>query len=495
MALATTADCMADTFPAGDLPLVRSLRTILGVLLLSSIAPIADAEERHYTAQRSDAAETLSIEKGSVASVFDSMESPLFKYASGDDEEELELSAKFGEGFTLESEDARFQLRTRVLSQVDGKLFLPTVQEPARSGLYIPRFRIYFEGQLTDLVEYELSLQRSVEGAFDVLDANTNFHMSDAFQLRIGRGLVPYSYAWYDHLEQFYITPERGLFALNFGLARQTGALVHGKLHDDQLQYAFAATFGQLSGLADTNSSRDGLGYVNFRPFLHSEEIPFLQFLNLGGSFAIGEQVYDAKPLPLRTSLQSSENDEAAEAASSIFLEFNDTATASGPRWQAAIHAACYAGPFSFEAEWYAGQFQIASDPSSDTTAVPLSGYDVTLASFLTGETIENRSTLVPLRPFTGGSDTGPGAIEVFSRYSKLNISDRIFTADIADPADWTNEAAMTDIGCNWYLNRFVRFTLDWQHAMYSNPILLNEAQDLRSRTNDLFWLRCQLYF
>ncbi len=72
---------------------------------------------------------------------------------------------------------------------------------------------------MTRTFEYELSLQRSVEGVFDVLDANVNFHPADEFQIRIGRTLVPYSYDWYDHLEQFFITPERSVFPLNFGLA------------------------------------------------------------------------------------------------------------------------------------------------------------------------------------------------------------------------------------------------------------------------------------
>ena len=78
---------------------------------------------------------------------------------------------------------------------------------------------------------------------------------------------------------------------------------------------------------------------------------------------------------------------------------------------------------------------------------------------------------------------------------ARTSLGTRVFTDGFADPADWTNRAAITDVGCNWYLNRYVRVTFDWQHAMYADPVLLNEAQDLRSRTNDLFWLRCQLYF
>ena len=406
----------------------------------------------------------------------------------------IPLYAVFDDGFSLKSVDDQFQLRIRTLTQIDGKGFLPSTQEPARSGMYIPRFRIYLEGQLTEVFEYELSLQRSVEGTFDVLDANVNFVRSEAFKVRVGRALVPYSFAWYDHLEQYYITPERGLFALNFGLARQAGVFAHGKLFEKQLQYAIGATFGQLSGLADTNTTRDGVGYLNARPFLYSESFSWLRNLNGGGSLAVGQQTYEMSPLPLRTSIQTSENDEAANAASSIFLEYQHGVVAKGERLQGALHAALYSGPFSIEAECYAARFGVAPSPGASAIGIPIFGYDVTLASFLTGETVENRQTIAPLRPITR-SGTGRGAYELFGRYSSLQLGSQVFSAGLADPHNWTNNAGITDIGVNWYLNRYVRLTFDWQHSMYSSPVLLNEQKDLRSKTNDLLWVRCQLYF
>jgi len=409
-------------------------------------------------------------------------------------DESIPLRAVFDDGFSLKSADDQFQFRIRTLTQIDGKTFAPADQEPARGGIYIPRFRIYFEGQLTDVFEYELSLQRSVEGAFDVLDANVNFVRSEQFQVRAGRALVPYSYAWYDHLEQYYITPERGLFALNFGLARQAGVFAHGKLRDQQLQYAVGATFGQLSGLADTNTTRDGVGYVNAKPFLHSERFSWLRFLNVGGSLAVGQQAYESSLLPLRTSIQTSENDEAAQAASSIFLEYAPGVVAKGERMQGALHSALYSGPFSIEAECYAARFGAAVNPAASSVGIPIFGYDVTFASFLTGEKVEDRKTVTPLRPITRGG-AGWGALEVFGRYSRLMLGDQVFSAGLANPDDWTNNIGITDIGCNWYLSRFVRITFDWQHSMYATPVLLNEQQDLRSKQNDLFWMRCQLYF
>ena len=133
------------------------------------------------------------------------------------------MRATLGEGFTFKSWDDEYQLRLRILDQTDFKDFSPSDQVPAQSGLYIPRVRVYFEGQLTSLFQYEVSIQRSVEGVWDLLDGNVNIDPDPRFQVRFGRMLVPYSYDWYDHLEQYFITPERSLFPLNFGMSRSAG--------------------------------------------------------------------------------------------------------------------------------------------------------------------------------------------------------------------------------------------------------------------------------
>lgn len=403
---------------------------------------------------------------------------------------EVPLRAMYKDGFGIRSADDQFQLRMRFLTQIDGKIFTPTDQEPARSGMYIPRFRTYFEGQLRDGLEYELSLQRSVEGAFDLLDANVNLGTNEAFQVRIGRSLTPYSYSWYDHLEQFYITPERGLVSLNFGLARQVGVIAHGVINE-KLEYAAGPTFGHLAGLADQNSTREGVGYLNYRPLLDASEDSFLKYLNIGGSIALGRTAFATTPLPLRTSIQTSENDEAAQAASTQFLEFNPGVVWDGGRQQGALHIANYAGPLSLEAEVYALSFQARQNVAAPSVWLPVVGFDATAAMFLTGERVTGRGIVEPLAPI----GTGPGAIEVFGRYSSIHISDKVFTAGLADEADWTRGVGMTDIGFNWYLNRYVRMTFDWQHSMFASPVLLNKEKDLRSKTNDLFWIRCQLYF
>jgi phosphate-selective porin OprO/OprP len=76
-----------------------------------------------------------------------------------------------------------------------------------------------------------------------------------------------------------------------------------------------------------------------------------------------------------------------------------------------------------------------------------------------------------------------------------LTLSDSVFDHDLSDRGLWSNRAYTTDVGMNWYWNRFLKWTFVWQHAGYGSPVLVNETKDLFSRKNDLFWLRGQVYF
>jgi phosphate-selective porin OprO/OprP len=51
----------------------------------------------------------------------------------------------------------------------------------------------------------------------------------------------------------------------------------------------------------------------------------------------------------------------------------------------------------------------------------------------------------------------------------------------------------MVDVGANWYLNQFIKVYLDWEHPMFGSPVLSTSGHFRQS--NDLFWVRTQLYF
>ena len=280
------------------------------------------------------------------------------------------LKAGFADGFQLTTEDDEFDLRLHVLDQTDYKVFAPNDMTYGKSGVYIPRVRVDFEGRLTRYWDYEVSLQRSLDGVWDLLDGNLNLHLNEAFQLKFGRCLVPYSYDWFDHLEQYFIAPERALFPLNFGLSRQAGVMAWGNVGDGRLD-GLGGFSGHLSGVTDNNPDQSVVGYFNLRPFLNSENYPALGHLNIGASGSLGQVVRDEAPLPLRTSVQTAENDGAVTDASAAFLNFNEGTVYHGTSDFGAVHLAYYYRGLSFESEWNIGQFQMSRPGLSTRPEVP----------------------------------------------------------------------------------------------------------------------------
>jgi phosphate-selective porin OprO/OprP len=409
---------------------------------------------------------------------------------------ELALRARLADGFQLATEDEEFDLRFHVLDQTDYKVFVPNDRTFGKSGVYVPRVRAYFEGRLTRYWDYEVSLQRSLDGNWDLLDGNLNLRLSEAFQVKFGRCLVPYSFDWFDHLEQYFIAPERALFPLNFGLSRQAGLMAWGRAGEGRLDWALGGFNGHLTGVADNNPNQEAVGYFNLRPFLGSDRFTALQHLNFGASGSIGQVVRDESPLPLRTSVQAAENDAGTTDASAVFLNFNEGTVYRGNSLFGAVHLAYYYRSLSFESEWNIGQFQMARPGLQTRPEIPVQGFHTMLGYFLTGEQIERRTTVVPMRPFRPiRGEWGPGAIELFVRYSQLNLGDILFKDDLADGNLWTRDVSMVDLGLNWYPNRWVKFYFDWQHAAFGSPVLVDEARRTFGRSTDLFWVRCQVYF
>ena len=231
------------------------------------------------------------------------------------------------------------------------------------------------------------------------------------------------------------------------------------------------------------------MGYLNFQPFLRSERFPLLKHFNVGVSGFLGQQISPLAPLPLRTSLQSSENDEAAQKATSIFLNYNQDAYLVGGRSGTALHMAWYVGGLSFEAEWQGSRDHYERTGESYQVSVPVSGNHFTASYFITGETVTGAAWSIHFARSIRARTRGPSAIELSARYSELALGQTIFTAGLANPQDWTRNIGMTDVGFNWYLTRDLKIYVDWQHSMYGTPVLLNPDTGVHSRENDLFWI------
>jgi len=401
----------------------------------------------------------------------------------------------FGPGFEIETLDSEFQLQVHNETQVDARIFgneHEGVQFP-NSGFYIPRERWYFMGRITKPIEYYTSTNQ-VFGTFNLLDAFLNFHYDDRLMLKVGRFKPPFPFEFYGLSNQDLIAPERSLFALNFGPGRQVAAMLWGELLMKRLGYGVAISDGQRNSYLAFHSGKDVEALVNFKPFQNSEGAKLLKHWNIGGSLDFGIENNPLNPNGFYTATTFPTNDPNALRASPTFLQFNSNVRERGIRELWSLHTALFYKHLSLLGGWNSGRNSYGLASNSTNTALPVQSFFVQAAYFLTGETVEGRTQVKPLRPFDlRKGKRGLGAIEVHARYASLNVGDQIFTAGFADPNLWSNQAYAIDTGWNWYLNQYVKLYFDWQHAEFGQPV--SHGPNGFARTSNLYWVRFQLYF
>ncbi len=179
------------------------------------------------------------------------------------------------------------------------------------------------------------------------------------------------------------------------------------------------------------------------------------------------------------------------------FLILERDTVERGERLLGSVHAAYFYKGLSLIGEWQYGLGGYASLEHPRSVNVPFAGYYVTAAYFLTGEEIERRSRVTPLRPVLrtrrNQGRRGIGAWELVGRVSDLRLGEEIFAAGFADPNLWSNRTTTTEVGLNWYLNEYLKIYMFWLHGEFASPVLYRPGE--LQKTADMFWLRFQLYF
>ena len=402
------------------------------------------------------------------------------------------------DGFVFSTADDEVTLGIRAMTQLDARIYDPPNQSPVSGGFYNPRTRVYFEGHFTRPIQYEFSFQNFYD-TVQLLDAYINFNYDPRFQIRIGRYKTPFTYEFYRIHVWHLLSPERSLFASNYEGNRRFGLMAWGSVFQQRLEYAVGTFDSQRNSLQPFNNRQDVMAFLNFKPFYNREEGAWLRDLQVGGSVDAGNEDQPLNPAVLRTGLGSPSgaaiNSSAAVNSAGVpFLAFNQGVMERGLRALWELHAAYYHGGLSLIAAWDGGYESYALGNAGRPDRIPIGGWFVQAGYIITGETLRDRTLIEPLHPFDlRPGRFGLGAIELTARYSLLDLNSRVFTAGLADPNLWTNRADMTDVGFNWYLNKFVKVYFDWEHAMFAQAVF--DRPNGRQKTNNLFWFRFQVYF
>jgi phosphate-selective porin OprO/OprP len=153
------------------------------------------------------------------------------------------------------------------------------------------------------------------------------------------------------------------------------------------------------------------------------------------------------------------------------FFSFNSGVTAHGNRDRISPQGYYYWGPFGLLGEYIVS----AEDVSTGTLHKRLvnSAWQVTASYVLTGEKA-SYAGVAPSRPFNPAQGRW-GALELTARVGQLSVDSDAFqnfgTAaspkTLADGTKSSSRASNWGVGLNWYLNRDVKFMLDYDRTSF----------------------------
>lgn len=355
-------------------------------------------------------------------------------------------------GFSLTSGDKKHQLRIRANLQADGRFFIGDSIN-GNDTFLIRRLRPSFEGTLAE--KYGFRLMPDFAGStFTLLDAYVTYQHSPAFTFLAGKTKTPFDLErLVSQTDLLFI--ERA-YPTTLGPNRDLGLQIYGDVADGKLSYQLAWQNGvadNASSVTDTDDGKEVAARLFAHPFKGSDSP--LAGLGIGLAATVGEKDAGA-PAGFRTNAQQT------------FFSWAAGVTHAGTQSRLSPQFYYYQGPFGLIGSWVSSGIEVARAGAVRTfenTAWYLAANYV-----LTGENAGYRG-VTPKSIFSPKDGTW-GAFELAVRYGVLDVDDAVFAGTaatwFANPATAATEARGTTFGINWYLNRSVKASLNYEHTAFS---------------------------
>jgi phosphate-selective porin OprO/OprP len=375
-------------------------------------------------------------------------------------------------GFSFSSADNSNVIRFRGNLAVDGRWFMDHETPESDDTFLFRKVRPYIEGTIDN--DYDFRFMPDFAGGKTIiLDAFMTARILPWLAVQAGKFKGPVG------LER--LQPDQYNTFMELALPsdlvpnRDLGVELGGDILGGTFGYAIGEFDGVTDGTStDSNSNpdadsndgkKDTEGRLFTQPFVNSGI-----YALRGLGFGIAGTHVDAVGSATNTLLASYKT-----TGQNTFFSYRTGTTgtfADGERNRWSPQAYYYVGSFSALAEYVKSDQALARQLSTTkvrTGQVDNSGYELTLAYFLTGEQASYNS-VTPLTTFHIGGDGGWGAWQLAVRYSELKIDNSAFaggTLSFADPTVSPRNARATGVGINWWLNANVKWVLDYEWTQF----------------------------
>lgn len=375
----------------------------------------------------------------------DKAEQPADKPAEKKDEPTVSAGP---DGFVIQGSD--YRMRIGGYLQADGRFYAQDEDSVATNTFLLRRARPIFQGTVGKYFDFYLNTDFG-QGQVTLFDAYLNVKTSNKLQLRVGKFKPPVGLERLQSAASIMFV-ER---ALPTALVpnRDVGVQLHGELGGGLATYAVGVFDGALDGAlidVDANDGKDVEGRVFIQPFARGSSA--LKGLGVGIAGTRGKQAGLLLP-SFRTGGQI------------VFFSYLPTATADGTRTRVAPQASFYAGPVGLFGEWTRSRQRVRKGTDA-AESVANEAWDVSGSVLLTGEAA-TAAGVRPRRSFDPAKGTW-GALELAARVNGFDVDPTAFSGGYADPARSARKARAWAVGFNWYLNRNVKYVLDYERTTFT---------------------------
>jgi phosphate-selective porin OprO/OprP len=347
----------------------------------------------------------------------------------------------------LRSADGNFVTFLTGYAQLDFRGYQSGNHPP--NTFLVRRARLALEGKVARYYDFKVEGDFADTSSTLLRDFYVRVHRIDEFQITAGQFKEPFSQEELrsDAYQDFV---ERSL-ANNLAPSRSPGVMVSGLLSKGAFEYQVGAFNGKGLLATNTAGTPEGVVRLRFAPWKNNKESWF-SGLAFGGAYALGRNAVGGQSVRGQTESRS--------------FTFFSPDTVNGPVTRANGELTWLLGPAAIRVEYdQTNQARNALGPKGATLpGVVAKGYVGQFTYLLTGEKKPDSAAIAPRHNLFGDAKnpTGFGAWELKFRYSNLQISDS--TAK-------SNRAETIYFGANWYLNRFVRYMLDFGLERYKDPL------------------------
>ena len=368
------------------------------------------------------------------------------------------VSASAKDGFSIQSADKSFRLRLRGYVQADGRFFLDDSEDKSIDTFTLRRVRPILEGTLGKYAGFRI-MPDFGEGKTVLQDAYADVNISPLASIRAGKFKAPVG------LERLQSGTDIAFIERGYPTSllpnRDVGVQLSGGVASNALTYAVGIFNGVVDGGsadADSNDAKDVAGRLFLQPFITSDHDALT-----GLGFGLAGTVGDPEGTQSAPGLASYKS-----VGQQTFFSYRtgtnlaSTVVADGNQTRVAPQAYYYVGSFGLLGEYALSSVDVKKGDKTET--LDNDGWQLVASYVLTGEKASFKG-VTPFSSFDPANGTW-GALEVLTRVGELNVDSNAF-GDFADPKKSAETASSWGLGLNWYLNKNLKFSLDYDQTSF----------------------------